>query len=155
VYTCFFLFCLQCCRTFPCFSWSLVDVMTRVGSIITKKNLLTLSLFVCAIKCLIWCLIYWFCKYPKINIRRYFTIYIIFNDKIGTDADDTAIVTSRLFRESFNCRYNPRMDYAFCLLTFKSSKKWRSPLFGAYTIFNFHQHKCLSFTAIYIFTLTC
>jgi len=33
----------------------------------------------------------------------------IFNDKIAT---------SRLFRKSFNCRYmyNPRMDYAFCLL---------------------------------------
>jgi hypothetical protein len=40
---------------------------------------------------------------------------------------DTAIVTSLLFRKSFNCRYNPRMDYAFCLLTLKSSEKWRSP----------------------------
>ena len=28
---------------------------------------------------------------------------------------DTAIVTSRLFRESFNCSYNPRMDYAFSI----------------------------------------
>ena len=48
--------------------------------------------------------------------------------------DDTDTVTSRLFRESFNCRYNSRMDYAFCLLcllTLKSSEKWRSPLFGA------------------------
>jgi hypothetical protein len=36
-------------------------------------------------------------------------------------------VTSRLFRKSFNCRYNPRMDYAFCLLTLKSSEKWWSP----------------------------
>ena len=26
----FFLFCRQCCRTFPGFSWSLVDVLTRV-----------------------------------------------------------------------------------------------------------------------------
>jgi hypothetical protein len=43
----------------------------------------------------------------------------------------TAFVTSRLFRKSFDCRYNPRMDYAFCLLTLKSSEKWRSPLFGA------------------------
>jgi hypothetical protein len=34
---------------------------------------------------------------------------------------DTDTVTSRLFRKSFNCRYNPRMDYAFCLLTLKSS----------------------------------
>jgi hypothetical protein len=40
--------------------------------------------------------------------------------------DDTDTVTSRLFRKSFNCRYNPRMDYAFCLLTLKSSEKWRS-----------------------------
>ena len=36
--------------------------------------------------------------------------------------DDTDTVTSRLFRKSFNCRYNPRMDYAFCLLTLKSSE---------------------------------
>ena len=43
---------------------------------------------------------------------------------------DTAIVTLLLFRKSFNCKYNPRMDYAFCLLTL-SSEKWRSPLFGA------------------------
>jgi hypothetical protein len=43
---------------------------------------------------------------------------------------------SRLFRKSFNCRYNPRMDYAFCLLTLKSSEKWRSPLFGATCNFN-------------------
>jgi hypothetical protein len=45
-------------------------------------------------------------------------------------------VTSRLFRKSFNCRYNPRMDYAFCLLTLKSSEKWRSSLFGATCNFN-------------------
>jgi hypothetical protein len=31
--------------------------------------------------------LYGFCKYPKINIQRYFMIYIIFNDKIATDAD--------------------------------------------------------------------
>ena len=41
---------------------------------------------------------------------------------------DTAIVTSQHFRKSFNCRYNPRMDYAFCLLTLKSSEKWRIPI---------------------------
>jgi hypothetical protein len=40
---------------------------------------------------------------------------------------DTAIVTSQLFRKSFYCRYDPRMDYAFCLLTLKSSEKCRSP----------------------------
>jgi hypothetical protein len=45
------------------------------------------------------------------------------NDKIATyDIYDTDFVASRLFRNSFNCRYNPRMDYAFCLLTLKSSK---------------------------------
>ena len=69
-------------------------------------------------------------------------IYIIFNDKITTDQcniiDDTDTVTSRLFQKSFNCRYNPRMDFAFCLLTLKSSEKWRSPLFGATGNFN-HQ----------------
>ena len=30
---------------------------------------------------------YWICKYPKINIRRYFTIYIICNDTIAADAE--------------------------------------------------------------------
>ena len=44
---------------------------------------------------------------------------------------DPVFETSRLFRKSLNCRYNPRMDYAFCLLTLKSSEKWRTPLFGA------------------------
>ena len=51
---------------------------------------------------------------------------------------DTAIVTSRFFRKSFNCRYNPRMDYVPCLLTLQSSEKWRSPLFGTTGNFN-HQ----------------
>jgi hypothetical protein len=48
------LFCRQCCRTFPCFSWSLVDVLTRLVLIgnYKKKILLTLSLFVSALKCL-------------------------------------------------------------------------------------------------------
>jgi hypothetical protein len=49
---------------------------------------------------------------------------------------DTAIVTSLRFRKGFNCKYNPRMDYAFCLLTLNSSEKWRSPLFGATCNFN-------------------
>jgi hypothetical protein len=49
---------------------------------------------------------------------------------------DTAIVMSQVFLKSFNCRYNPRMDYAFCLLTLKNSEKWRSPLFGATYNFN-------------------
>ena len=51
---------------------------------------------------------------------------------------DTAIVTLQLFWKSFNYRYNPRMDYAFCLLTLKSPEKWRSSLFGATGNFN-HQ----------------
>jgi hypothetical protein len=49
---------------------------------------------------------------------------------------DNVFVTSRLFRKSFNCSYNPRMDCAFCLLTLKSSEKWRPPLFGATGNFN-------------------
>ena len=49
---------------------------------------------------------------------------------------DTGLVTSRLFWKSFNYRYNPRIDYAFCLLTLKSSEKWRPPLFGATCNFN-------------------
>ena len=49
---------------------------------------------------------------------------------------DTAIVTSLLFRKILNCKYNPRMDYAFCLLTLKSSEKWWSALFGATCNFN-------------------
>ena len=47
-----------------------------------------------------------------------------------------ACVTSGLFRKSFNCRYNPRLDYAFCLLTLKNYGKWRSPFFGATCNFN-------------------
>jgi hypothetical protein len=34
--------------------------------------------------------------------------------RINADiAYDTAIVTSLIFRKSFNCKYNPRMDYAY------------------------------------------
>ena len=51
---------------------------------------------------------------------------------------ETADMTSRLFWKSFNCRYNPRMNYVPCLITLQSSKKWRSPLFGATGNFN-HQ----------------
>ena len=49
---------------------------------------------------------------------------------------DTVCMTSRLFRKSFNCRYNPRMDYTLCLLILMSYEKWRSPLFGATCNFN-------------------
>ena len=35
---------------------------------------------------------------------------------------DTDIVMSRFIRKIFNCRYNPRLDDAFCLLTLKSLK---------------------------------
>ena len=56
---------------------------------------------------------------------------------------DTAIVTSR----SSNCRYNPRMDYAFCLLTLKISEKWRSPLFGAKGNFN---HQILPYGILFL-----
>ena len=58
---------------------------------------------------------------------------------------DTAIVTSLLFRKSFNCRYNPRMDYAFCLLTLKSSEKWRSP----YIIWCYRQLQSPNSTLLY------
>ena len=43
---------------------------------------------------------------------------------------------SQLFRKIFNCKYNPRMDYTFCLLTLKSYEKWWFPLFGATCNFN-------------------
>jgi hypothetical protein len=36
------------------------------------------------------------------------------------------VFTSRFFRKSYDCRYNSRMDYAFCLLTLKSSEKWQA-----------------------------
>ena len=52
----------------------------------------------------------------------------------GTESAEVATsdcLTSRRFRKSFNCRYNPRMDYVPCLLMLTSSEKWRSPLFGA------------------------
>ena len=61
--------------------------------------------------------------------------------------DDTDTVASRLFRKSFNCRYNPRMDYAFCLLTLKSSVKWRSPLYGATCNFN---HQILPYGILFL-----
>ena len=60
---------------------------------------------------------------------------------------DIAIVTSQLFRKSFNFRYNPRMDYAFCLLTLKSFEKWRSPLFGATDNFN---HQILPYGILFL-----
>ena len=50
--------------------------------------------------------------------------------------NDTDTVTLLLFRKGFNCSYNPRIDYAFCLLTLKSSEKWRSQLFGDAYNFN-------------------
>ena len=71
--------------------------------------------------------LYWFCKYPKINIRRYIKIYIIFNDKIAADADMLYdFVTSQIFQSSFNSNYNPQIDYAFYLRTLKSSKNGAS-----------------------------
>ena len=60
---------------------------------------------------------------------------------------DAAIVKSRLFRESFNCMYKPRMEYAFCLITFKSSEKWRIPLFGATGNFN---HQIIPYGKIFL-----
>jgi hypothetical protein len=76
-----FLFCRQCYRTFPRFSWSLVDVLTRI--VLTgnyKTKIFSHFPFSCfsVIKCLTCMKLYWFCKYPKINILCYFTIYIIF-----------------------------------------------------------------------------
>jgi hypothetical protein len=66
--------------------------------------------------------------YQKINIRRYFTIYIIFNDKIAPDQCEY-IIPYRLY--DVTGRINPRMDYAFFSSTLKSFEKWRPPLFGA------------------------
>ena len=51
MHTCAFFFCTQYCRTFPCFSRTVVHVLRRVGSVITQ-TLLTLYLFTSAIKCL-------------------------------------------------------------------------------------------------------
>ena len=41
--------------------------------------------------------------------------------------EDTAFVTPKIFRNNFNCRYNPKMNYALCLLTLKSLKKNGDP----------------------------
>jgi hypothetical protein len=60
----------------------------------------------------------------------------LINADIIYDTAKKPIVTSLLFRKSFNCKYNPRMDYAFCLHTLKSYEKWWSPLFGATCNFN-------------------
>jgi hypothetical protein len=61
---------------------------------------------------------------------------------------DIAIVTSRLFRKSFNCRYNPRMDNALCLLILKSSEKLRTPLVDATGNFN---RQILPYGMVYYF----
>ena len=60
---------------------------------------------------------------------------------------NAACMTSRLFRKSFNCRYNPRMDYVPCLLTLTNSEKWRSPLFGATGNFN---HQILPYDILFL-----
>jgi hypothetical protein len=60
---------------------------------------------------------WWYCKYQKINIRRYFTIYIIFNDKIAPD-QCWYIIPYRLY--DVTGRINPRDG--LCLL---SPPHWR------------------------------
>jgi hypothetical protein len=69
--------------------------------------------------------------------------------RIESDADNNEIKCqerpSLLFQKSFNCRYNPRMDYAFCLLTLKSSEKWRSP----YIIWCYRQLQSQNSTLLY------
>ena len=66
------LVCLQCCCTFPCFSWSLVDVLTRLVLTGNYENKILLTLFVSAIKCLTWS------HNDFVNIKRkiYDVIYI-------------------------------------------------------------------------------
>jgi hypothetical protein len=64
----------------------------------------------------------------KINIRHYFTIYIIFNDKIAPD-QCWYIIPCRL--HDVTGRINPRMDYAFCLLHIEEFWKMAIPIFGA------------------------
>jgi hypothetical protein len=103
---------------------------SMIGINYTQNNLLTLSLFVSAIACLTW---------SHIDKDKHTTLFYDLHNMIklklmliyGTD-----FVTSRLFRKSFNCRYYPGMEYAFCLLKLKSSKKWPSLLFGATFSFN-------------------
>jgi hypothetical protein len=51
----------------------------------------------------------------------------------------------RLFWKSFNCRYNPRMDYAFCLLTLKSYE-------SSFIIKNYINRKITSYIYLLIFT---
>ena len=108
---------------------------------------LTLSLFVSAMKCLTWRYIYCFSKYPKIyDVSLRFTLFLMIKLQLML-IYDTDIVTTRLFWMNFNCRYNPRMDYSFCLLTLKSSTKWRSPLFGATCNFN---HQILPYGILFL-----
>ena len=78
----FFLFCRQCCRTFPCFSWSLVNVLTMVVLIGNYKKKYSHTFPFCQCNKMLDMKSYRFCKYQRINIRRYFTMYLIFNDKI-------------------------------------------------------------------------
>jgi hypothetical protein len=47
-----------------------------------------------------------------------------YRDDIGFGAKMVSFNYDHLDLKGFNCRYNQRMDYAFCLLTLKSSEKW-------------------------------
>ena len=127
----FVLFCHQWCRTFPCFSWSLVDVLTRI--VLTgnyKTKIFSHFPFSCfsVIKCLTWSHND-ICKYQKINIQLYFTIYIIFNDKIAPD-QCWYIIPYRLYDVTGSI--NLIMDYAFCLLHIEEFWKMAVPIIWCY-----------------------
>jgi hypothetical protein len=134
-------------RIISCFTWmSLVDVLTRI--VLTgnykKKNLLTLSLFVLYCNKMLDMKPLWYCKYQKINIRRYFTIYIIFNDKIVPDQCGY-IIPYRLY--DVTGRINPRMHYAFCLLHIEEFWKMAIPIIWATGNFN---HQILPYGILFL-----
>ena len=78
------------------------------------------------------------------NKRRYFTIYIIFNDKIAPD-QWRYIIPYLLY--DVTGRINPRWIMPFVSSTLKSFEKWRSPLFGATGNFN---HQSLPYGILFL-----
>ena len=110
------------------------------------KKILTFLLFVNAIKCLTWRHIDFVNIQSIYDVISRFTYFLMIKWQLML-IYDTDVVTSRLFRKSFNCMYNPRIDYAVYLFTLKSSRKWRLPFFGATCNYN---HQILPYGRLFL-----
>ena len=91
------------------------------------------------------------CKYPKIDIWLYFTIYIFFNDEIATDAEqlyrlcDVTTLSEELqahvLFENWLCFYSPHIEkfYKMAISITWCCMQLRSPMSTLrYTSFSFH-----------------